>query len=337
VICLFSTIGDQTTTDVMRWLHYMGKHDVIRVNANDPDNNHDFQLDLSGDSFSFQYAGRSVQLQDLEAVWYRKGRNWLCDPYYPVSVEDHQVFSSYLNNKLKAEESTLGEYLHYLIQHVTPVLGSSTKGNLNKLLVLALARESGLKIPDFHITNHKKGAQALFNSSPGLITKAVSDGLYLFENRFKGKGYFSYTEAVDQEMIDDLPNQMAPSFFQVNIRKKYEVRVFFLDNTCHSMAILSQCDEQTKTDYRRYNEKKPNRYVPFRLPPATEQQIKQLFNKLDLNTGSVDLILDEQDNFYFLEINPVGQFGMVSEPCNYFLEKEVALKLMSYARKNSAN
>jgi hypothetical protein len=26
----------------------------------------------------------------------------------------------------------------------------------------------------------------------------------------------------------------------------------------------------------------------------------------------------------FLEVNPVGQFGMVSAPCNYHLEKKVA-------------
>lgn len=47
-------------------------------------------------------------------------------------------------------------------------------------------------------------------------------------------------------------------------------------------------------------------------------------NSLNLNTGSIDLIVDTQDNYYFLEINPVGQFGMVSQPCNYYLEKKVA-------------
>jgi glutathione synthase/RimK-type ligase-like ATP-grasp enzyme len=46
---------------------------------------------------------------------------------------------------------------------------------------------------------------------------------------------------------------------------------------------------------------------------------------LKLNTGSVDLIFSEEDNkYYFLEVNPMGQFGMVSKPCNYYLEKEMA-------------
>lgn len=92
------------------------------------------------------------------------------------------------------------------------------------------------------------------------------------------------------------------------------------------MAILSQSDEKTKIDFRKYNEEKPNRNVPFKLPDDIDQKIKQLFKYLDLNTGSVDLIVDHQENFYFLEINPVGQFGMVSYPCNYFLEKTSCFK-----------
>jgi hypothetical protein len=30
----------------------------------------------------------------------------------------------------------------------------------------------------------------------------------------------------------------------------------------------------------------------------------------------------------FLEVNPVGQFGMVSRPCNYQLERKVAELLL---------
>lgn len=39
------------------------------------------------------------------------------------------------------------------------------------------------------------------------------------------------------------------------------------------------------------------------------------------------------NNFYFLEINPVGQFGMVSGPCNYKIEKLIA----KYIIENNAN
>ncbi|MDM1050110.1 hypothetical protein [Sphingobacterium hotanense] len=46
---------------------------------------------------------------------------------------------------------------------------------------------------------------------------------------------------------------------------------------------------------------------------------------LGFNTGSIDLILTPDGDYVFLEINPEGQFGMVSHPCNYFLEREMAI------------
>ena len=109
---------------------------------------------------------------------------------------------------------------------------------------------------------------------------------------------------------------------------------FYMDGEFYSMAILSQADESTKVDFRKYNGAKPNRFIPYELPQIIKDQLTTLLNSLELNTGSIDLLVDESDNFYFLEINPVGQFGMVSLPCNYFLEKKVALNLIAKCQTN---
>lgn len=42
----------------------------------------------------------------------------------------------------------------------------------------------------------------------------------------------------------------------------------------------------------------------------------------------IDLMVDLNDQYYFLEINPVGQFGMVSKPGNDYIEREIALSLI---------
>ena len=49
---------------------------------------------------------------------------------------------------------------------------------------------------------------------------------------------------------------------------------------------------------------------------------------LKLSTGSIDLVVDINDVYYFLEVNPVGQFGMVSSPCNYNIEKKLVNTLL---------
>lgn len=68
-----------------------------------------------------------------------------------------------------------------------------------------------------------------------------------------------------------------------------------------------------------------NRFVPYCLELSVEEKLISLMRYLGLNTGSIDFIATKENKIVFLEINPGGQFGgMVSKPCNYFLEKEVA-------------
>ena len=40
------------------------------------------------------------------------------------------------------------------------------------------------------------------------------------------------------------------------------------------------------------------------------------------------MIRASNGNYYFLEVNPVGQFGMTSIPCNYDLHEVVAKHLI---------
>ncbi len=128
-----------------------------------------------------------------------------------------------------------------------------------------------------------------------------------------------------------LPAKISPSLFQHCIDKRYEVRVFYLDGQCYSWAILSQADAQTRTDYRRYNESRQNRVVPYLIPDALAAKLRALFGEVGLNTGSVDLMVDARDDYYFLEINPVGQFGLLSRSSNYQLESAIAQWLIEHA------
>lgn len=91
------------------------------------------------------------------------------------------------------------------------------------------------------------------------------------------------------------------------------------------MAIFSQNDSQTKIDFRNYNHSTPNRNVPYKLPEELEHKLTNLSKKIGINCGSIDMIVTKNDDYIFLEINPIGQFGMVSNPCNYYLHEKIAL------------
>ena len=52
-----------------------------------------------------------------------------------------------------------------------------------------------------------------------------------------------------------------------------------------------------------------------------------MLQHLDLNCASIDMIIDNNDNYIFLEINATGQFTYHSVFNNTYLDKEIALSL----------
>jgi ATP-GRASP peptide maturase of grasp-with-spasm system len=320
----------------MSWLFHLGFRDVLRVNSDDGANDRIVEINVDDNSLSFRLDGRLIRMAEMDAVWYRKGRYWLSNQFLESDFSGHPKFAAYIRKKIAAEQLRLSEYLHFVIENTVPALGSPSRCDLNKLLVLHAARQAGLLTPAFSISNSKARLKAAVADKLS-ITKPITDVLYLFDTELSNTGYYSYTEKVVESALDRLPDRLSPSFVQEQIVKAFEARVFVLDGQCYPMAIFSQADEQTRVDFRRYNYARPNRAVPLRLPPDVETKLLRLFRNLKLNTGSADLVVDQRGRFFFLEINPVGQFAMVSTPCNYFLEKQVAITLREYATQNRVN
>ena len=95
------------------------------------------------------------------------------------------------------------------------------------------------------------------------------------------------------------------------------------------MAIFNQNDNKTKVDFRKFNQKNPNRMIPYQLNEKIQIKLKKLMKKVGLNMGSIDLLMSTKDKIYFLEINPVGQYDFVSKSCKYDLDYRIAKYLIN--------
>lgn len=236
------------------------------------------------------------------------------------------------------------EISHFLDNEVKAVLTSFSnsfsfkafpyynKINNNKISTLMLAKSVGLNTPSFLITNQKKELITFKEIENNIICKSLSNGARVIQ---KNKTYFTYVGLVTDTIIDELEEKFYISFFQSFIDKLYELRVFFIDDSFFAMAIMSQESEQTSVDFRKYNLEKWNRNIPYRLPNELKMKLKDLMNKLGLTTGSIDIVKSKDRKYYFLEVNPIGQFGMTSIPCNYLLGKKIAEKLIEYDKIKS--
>lgn len=130
----------------------------------------------------------------------------------------------------------------------------------------------------------------------------------------------------------DIPDKFNYSLVQEYIDKKADIRVFYINGQIHATAIISQNDKQTKVDFRNYNKEKPNRIVPFNMPECEKVKLVKLMRIMDYESGSIDYALDKDNNLLFLEINPVGQYGFISEKCNLHLDKVIAKEICKYER-----
>lgn len=207
-------------------------------------------------------------------------------------------------------------------------LGNFRKVRINKLEVLKMAKSCSIEIPASIITGQKTDVQNFMLKKGNLITKAISE---IFDVKTKSDNqtnlYINYTQEITELVLGEMPESFSYSLFQEKLDKEIEIRTFFLDGKCYSMAIFSQLDKQTSVDFRKYSN---NRRVPYKLPCELESNILKLMANLELNTGSVDIVKTKDGRYVFLEVNPTGQYGMVSDPCNYYLDKKIAEYLIDY-------
>ena len=78
-----------------------------------------------------------------------------------------------------------------------------------------------------------------------------------------------------------------------------------------------------------------NYFEPYRLPKKIENKIVNLMEKLHLTSGSIDLIKGVDGKYYFLEVNPVGQYDWVSVYGGYDLDQKIAFYLNKLEKRTN--
>ncbi|OCA67935.1 grasp-with-spasm system ATP-grasp peptide maturase [Chryseobacterium artocarpi] len=297
MILIISQKNETATIEVIRHLMVLKKK-FIRVHEDEV-----FEIKTINKRILIESSRNRFFIDEIESVWYRRGGlNFNRLKYSNPSIFLHMNETQYW----------LEDYIQKTLESKRHINKESTS-LINKLIVLDKAKELGFDIPEYFLAENTN--QVKLNKT---ILKTINGNVTLDEIKKDFSG-FMYTTLVEEHESQDF----FITFFQEKIEKDFEIRTFYLNSHCWSMAIFSQNDEQTKTDFRKYNKKKPNRNVPYDLPKYLEEKINLLMKSLDINCGSIDFI-KRGEKYYFLEINPIGQFSNLSYTCNYALEQKLA-------------
>ncbi|GEN08097.1 ATP-GRASP peptide maturase, grasp-with-spasm system [Myxococcus fulvus] len=318
MILLLSSSDDVNLDHVIDWLKFH-RHEHLRLNADDL---MEEPLHLSLHPAQLTFRRKAVDLDSVGIVWLRKFGNFHRSRYHARAATRLRRDSLV---QLQREHASILSALTALLDDKR-WLTHPSRVRVNKLDMLLRARQCGMSTPETHVLNRKDDLARLLAQGE-YISKSIYEPLFLKEP----DGLYSmFTRAIEPEEARRVGEHFFPSLVQRKVDKEYELRVFYLDGECHAMAIFSQKSEGTALDFRKIDWTRPTRTVPYALPERLESAIQRFMRSLGLNCGSLDIIKSTDGDYYFLEVNPTGQFGMVSYPCNYSLYEKIAQYLIAH-------
>lgn len=236
---------------------------------------------------------------DFQHVWYRR----------PDQLKS-QLLSDLPEDKYSLDEWT--EALEGFLAHIPrPKWMNHPSVNRlasHKLEQLTTAASIGFSIPDTIVTQDSKLLLEFFEShNRCVVVKPMSSG---YIERPNGEDSLIYTNRIRNDDINDLTDlESCPTFFQEFIEKSSDVRITVVDQKNHAVEMIAkEVDGSQRCDIRR-NNMSDVIYREILLPHSIERNVRHLMTHYGLRFAAIDMVVDENGGWHFLEVNPNGQWA----------------------------
>ena len=186
----------------------------------------------------------------------------------------------------------------------------------NKLEQLTVAKRLGFKIPSTCLTSDSSVIQKFSKAHNGrVICKAVKHGFLRQGDMVRT----APTQRVGPEFLDQIDDYAPlPMIFQQEIPKTFDVRVTVVGQRVFATAIHSQTHSETEVDWRLWD------FYDFdlvheaiTLPASIARQCRAIIEHYSLNYGAIDLVQSIHNEYFFLELNPNGQWAWIEQKTGY--------------------
>lgn len=262
------------------------------------------QLSVTATLRGGQWCGRlttpahAVDLEAVTAVWFRS----------PTAYQFPAQWSS-TERRHSANEAKfgLGGVLMSLpalwVNHPTRIAEAGYKP-----LQLTTAAQVGMSVPGTLVTNDAHEVRAFAMTAPdGLIAKTFGAPTIVEQGTRK----VAFTRRVSDDGLADLAGvEHTAHQFQCWLPKAYDVRVVAVGGRLFAVAIRAD-SRDGHLDFRRDYD--ACRYDLVDLPPGLAGMIARLMKHFGLIYGALDFVVDVDGTWWFLEINPGGQFGWLEK------------------------
>jgi hypothetical protein len=315
---LIITNKDDITVDFVVDRLNERKIDYFRFNTEEIGVSVSIIFDFTTNNYMIQdiSTGKNINLNEIGYVYFR--RPLIVDPPMDLCQENYEYFWN--------EHSAILEGIYHILSNAKWLNNVfNIRMAENKVNQLVLAKSIGFLIPKSLITNIPNDAQKFISSNKSTVFKSIKCGL-VSENNTTSRVLF--TTKVDKKYIENIKSIFSlPTYFQEEIIKYSDIRVTIVGNSIFSAEIDSQTNENTITDWRNSRDILPHKII--KLPSEISDKCFELCHKLKLNFGAIDLIKDQNNNYWFLEINPNGQWAWLEKILDFKIADSIIDYLLS--------
>ncbi|MFH8500666.1 ATP-grasp ribosomal peptide maturase [Streptomyces coeruleorubidus] len=176
-----------------------------------------------------------------------------------------------------------------------------------KPVQLDAARACGLRIPPTLITNQPDAVRQFTADVSGpLICKPVASPVLIEDGQLKAV----YTRRLTPDDLADLRGiETTAHLFQSWIDKSHEVRLTIVGSRMFAAEVHAGSDaahEDWRADYGSLT------YATTTVPDDVKGGMRLLMDRLHLTYGAADFVVDPDGRWWFLEVNPCGQWDWIA-------------------------
>jgi ATP-grasp ribosomal peptide maturase len=187
---------------------------------------------------------------------------------------------------------------------------------------LDAAHRAGLTVPATLITSDPAEARAFAAEHEELIYKPMT-------HASPGRGRVLYAVPITQDDLSgDAGEAIAGTMhlLQRRIRAAYAVRLTAVDGRIFAAAIHAH-SEAAALDWRSHYDALT--YQVTEPPADVAQGVRDIMNRLGLRFGALDFLVTPSGEWYFLEINPNGQWAWIEQETGLPISAAIADALIT--------
>ena len=281
--------------------------------------NHLQKINLNEDHFELtDEHGNMVSSKEIQAVWHRKA--WRISVPEDLDEDYEKIF---LN-----EYGSLRYNLFTALENIPWInpYEQEKKVDGNKMYQLKIAAKNNLVIPKTLFSNDEEKITAFFHEQCN--GKAIAKLHGVLAKSMNAENFLS-TTIIDEDSLEFISDiAYCPMIFQPYIEKEYELRIIYIDGEFFTGKINSGGASDWRISQDHYF------WVSYELPEEIRQNLTNMMKEMELFFGAIDMIKGRDGKYYFLEVNPQGEWGMLQKELGFPIAQKIADNLIKRIHTN---